>query len=720
MTLAIGQVGRSDTGTPARLPDAHGVVERDGVRVHWESFGHGDPTLLLLPTWSVVHSRVWKAQIPYLSRHFKVVTFDGRGNGLSDRPADAAAYMDEEFVADAAAVLDAAGSKTAFVIGLSAGGRYALAFAAKHPERVLGVVNIAGRLMFDVPASAFESPENFFAERDVYEGWEKVNLHYWLRDWPGFVEFWFEQAFPEAHSTKQIEDTIAWGLDTDGETIVQTTPAVATADAALTRTLCEAVRDKPLLVIHGTDDRLVPYEWGRQVAELADGELVTFEGSGHGLTGREPVRTNLLIRDFVERHSGNRRGPSAWRRVPARSKRALYVSSPIGLGHAWRDVAIADELRARVPGLEIHWLAQEPVTTLLAERGEEIHPASAELASEAEHIDLEAGEHDLHAFQVLRRMDEILCANFMVFHDLVREEQFDVWIGDEAWELDHFLHENPELKTAPFAWLSDFVGFLPMADGGEREAFLTADYNAEMIGHVEGLPRVRDRSIYVGEFDDIVPDAFGSGLPPIRAWTERHFTAAGYIPGFDPAALPPRDELRAELGYGPDERVCIVSVGGSGVGAPLLRRVIDALPLAREREPALRMVVVAGPRIDPLSLPQLDGLETHGYVHELHRHLAACDVAVVQQGLTTTMELVATGRPFISLPLAHHFEQRFHVRHRLDRHGARDWMEWADATPEALADAIVRLLGTQPEYSPVPRDGAARAAGQIAELIGRK
>ena len=151
------------------------------------------------------------------------------------------------------------------------------------------------------------------------------------------------------------------------------------------------------------------------------------------------------------------------------------MSSPIGLGHAWRDVAIADELRRRVPGLDVQWLAQEPVTKVLRARGESIHPASADLASEAAHIDREAGEHDLHAFQAIRRMDEILCANFMVFDDLVREQQFDVWIGDEAWELDHFLHENPELKTAPYVWLSDFVGFLPMPAGGEHEAFLTAD-----------------------------------------------------------------------------------------------------------------------------------------------------------------------------------------------------------------------------------------------------
>ena len=291
-------------------------------------------------------------------------------------------------------------------------------------------------------------------------------------------------------------------------------------------------------------------------------------------------------------------------RGKSRRKRALYVSSPIGLGHAQRDVAIADELRKLHPDLEIDWLAQDPVTEVLEARGERIHPASALLANESGHIESESAEHDLHCFQAIRRMDEILVANFMVFHDVVSDEQYDLWIGDEAWELDYYLHENPELKQAAYVWLTDFVGWLPMPDGGEREAFLTADYNAEMIEHIARYPRVRDRAIFVGNADDIVPDAFGPDLPLIRDWTEQHFDFSGYMTGFDPAEFADREALRAELGYAPDEQVCIVTVGGSGVGGHLLRRVIDAFPEAKERVPELRMIVVAGPRIDPATLPQ--------------------------------------------------------------------------------------------------------------------
>jgi predicted glycosyltransferase len=409
---------------------------------------------------------------------------------------------------------------------------------------------------------------------------------------------------------------------------------------------------------------------------------------------------------------------TTWTRALGRRRRALYISSPIGLGHAMRDAAIAAELRKLHPDLEIDWLAQHPVTAVLEERDERIHPLSAELASESAHFAAEASGHDLNAFQAIRRMDEILVANFMVFHDAVTEGEYDLVIGDEAWDVDHFLHENPELKRTAFAWMTDFVGWLPMPSGGEREAFLTADYNAEMIEHVERFPRIRDRAIFVGEPDDIVPDDFGPGLPSIREWTERHFAFSGYVTGFDPAPLMERrEELRQDLGYHPGERVVIVTVGGSGVGEALLRRVIASFPDAARRVNGLRMIAVAGPRIDPASLAAPAGVEVRAFVPSLYRHLAACDLAVVQGGLTTTMELAAARRPFLYFPLIGHFEQNRHVRHRLERYGAGRCMDYSTATPEVIAAAIASEIDRPIDYRPVETDGAARAARLIAELV---
>ena len=508
--------------TRARYPDESGYAERGGVKLHYEVYGSGEPTVLLLPTWSIIHSRHWKMQIPYLARHCRVVTFDGRGNGRSDRPE--AGYDERAFAADALAVMDATGTGRAVIVSLSLGAQRALLLAAGHPDRVAGAVFIAPF----TPLGSADPPDPWDEELATDEGWAKWNRHYWLRDYRGFLEFFFSQMFSEPHSTKPAEDCVGWGLETTAETLVATELGGKLGEQE-TRELCRRLRC-PVLVIQGTADAITGRDCGIALAEAAGGQLVLLEGAGHGPHVRDPVKVNLLLRDFAAPAAAPRR----WARGRARRKRALYISSPIGLGHAQRDVAIADELRKLHPDLEIDWLAQHPVTKVLAARGERVHPASAQLASEAGHIDHESAEHDLHAFQAIRRMDEILLANFMVFHDLAREEDYDLWIGDESWELDYYLHENPEQKTAAYAWLTDFVGWLPMPDGGPREAFLTADYNAEMIEHIARFPRVRDRAIFVGDPGDIVPDAFGPGLPLIRDWTERHYDFAGYVTGFDP------------------------------------------------------------------------------------------------------------------------------------------------------------------------------------------
>ena len=698
--------------TRARYPDQEGYVERDGVQLFYEVYGEGEPTVFLLPTWSIIHSRHWKMQIPYLARHCRVLTFDGRGNGRSDRPPEPDAYREEEFAADALAVMDATATERAVLVSLSRGAERSLLFVANHPKWIDKMVFIAPALPLPPATPRLKAMQEFSEPREEYVGWNKWNRHYWIEHYEDFLEFFFSQCFTEPHSTKQREDAVGWGLETDAETLVATQLAPRLQDEESVRELLARIHC-PVLVIHGSDDGVRPWASGARLAELANGALTILDGSGHLPHARDPVKVNLLLRDFIEPAPPPRR----WVRGKSRRKRALFISSPIGLGHAQRDAAIADELRNLHPDLEIDWLAQHPVTAVLEARGEQIHPASAFLANESRHIESESAEHDLHCFQAIRRMDEILLSNFMVFHDLVRDEQYDLWIGDEAWELDYYLHENPEEKRTPYAWLTDFVGWLPMPDGGDHEAFLTGDYNEEMIEHIARFPRLRDQAVFVGNPEDIVPERFAPHLPEIREWTEQHYGFAGYITGFDPAEFADRPALRDELGYREDEQVCIVTVGGSGVGGDLLRRVIAAFPAAKELVPALRMIVVAGPRIDPATLPAHKGLEVRAYVHQLYRHLAACDLAVVQGGLTTSMELTANRRPFLYFPLRHHFEQNFHVRHRLARYEAGRCMDYDAATPDTIAAAIAETIGQEVDYRPVESDGAARAAALIAPLL---
>jgi len=284
--------------TRARYPDESGYIERDGVRVYYEVYGSGEPSVLLLPTWSIMHSRHWKMQIPYLARHCRVVTFDGRGNGNSDRPQDPAAYDEREFAADALAVLDATETTSAVIVGFSQGGQRGLILAAEHPERVEGAVFIGPNF----PGGGEPLPEravyDFDTEYDTVEGWAKHNRFHWLRDYRDWVEFFMSRIFTEPHSTKPIEDGVAWGLETDAETMLaaQYGPGHTPEES---RALCREVRC-PVLIIHGENDALTSVTRGAAMAEQTGGELVVLEGSGHAPHIRDPVKVNLLIRGFLE------------------------------------------------------------------------------------------------------------------------------------------------------------------------------------------------------------------------------------------------------------------------------------------------------------------------------------------------------------------------------------------------------------------------------------
>jgi pimeloyl-ACP methyl ester carboxylesterase/predicted glycosyltransferase len=715
---SLSWAGRRESGA-ARRADTEGVAVRGGVRLAWASHGTAELTIVLLPTWSVVPSRVWKAQVAYLARHFRVVTFDGRGSGASDRPTAAVDYTDDEFAADTVAVMDAAGVDAAVLVGFSCGVTWALQVAADHPERVLGLFALSPSCNLGITHPEREE-SSWDGTNDTTRGWAKYNRAYWRQGgYPDFLCFFFSQLFSEPHSLKQIEDGVRWGLKIDVETAIASKDGRAGYRGGAcepAEPLCARVRC-PVMVMHGTDDRLDPHALAERLAELTGGSLLLVQDGSHGLLARQPVRVNHAIREFVERlrPPPTRRG---WVASRSRPKRVLYISSPIGLGHARRDAAIADELRLACPGLQVDWLAQHPLTRVLADRGERVHPASRWLANESSHIEGEAGEHDLHVFAALRRMDAMLLNNFHVFADLVERTHYDLVVGDEAWEVDHFLHENPELKRSPYAWLTDFVGWLPMPDGGPAEAALTSDLNAQMLEQRARYPRLRDRSVFVGNPADIVEDSFGEGLPAIAEWTRDNFDFAGYVTGIEPSELQDRRPLQAAVGHPPAARLCVVTVGGSGVGAPLLHRVLDAIPIARRLAPDLRFLVVCGPRIDPRALPAPAGTQVVGYLPDLHERLAACDVAVVQGGLTTCMELTAARRPFVYVPLEHHFEQTFHVRRRLARYGAGLCLEYRQACdPHALAAAIVGQLDVVVDYLPVETDGARNAAALLAELL---
>jgi pimeloyl-ACP methyl ester carboxylesterase len=287
----------------AREPDADGFVDRDGVKLHYEVFGQGSPTLLLLPTWTIIHSRFWKAQVPYLARHFRVVTYDGPGNGRSDRPLSSAPYGDEEEGRAAVAVLDATGTERAVLVSLSMGAQWALWVAVHHPGRVLGSVFVGPAVDLDLDLERWAAP--FEEPPTSTDGWAKYNRHYWLDHWEDFLEFFFTQCFPEPHSTKQIEDCVGWGLETTPEVVIAMEHAPQPDETTL-RDWCARVRC-PVLVVHGDEDDISPLPCGQALAATTGGTLAVVEGAGHIPNARDPVKVNLLVREFVESLGGTTR-----------------------------------------------------------------------------------------------------------------------------------------------------------------------------------------------------------------------------------------------------------------------------------------------------------------------------------------------------------------------------------------------------------------------------
>jgi pimeloyl-ACP methyl ester carboxylesterase len=331
----------------ARYPDQEGYAEHDGVKVFYEVYGNGEPTLVFLHGWQIGHSRLWKMQVPYFARHCRVITIDFPGAGRADRAVDNPGALSAlGWPPFLVAVLDATGTERAVLVGLSGGAAAAIASAATFPERVEGVV-ATGHPVGTEPPFRPSWVQDFHDSVGAPEpgAWTAASAR---ADYPAFLRSFNSGCFNEPHSTKAREDAVSYGLETTPEVIVPALPRITpdTIDAfgEMFGAVCDQVRC-PVLFIHGGDDVLAAADTARPVADRLGAEWVLVEGGGHVVSGRDPVRFNLLVKDFVDRVHPPRARTRTWSRAAARPKRALYLSSPIGLGHALRDVAIAGELR---------------------------------------------------------------------------------------------------------------------------------------------------------------------------------------------------------------------------------------------------------------------------------------------------------------------------------------------------------------------------------------
>jgi UDP:flavonoid glycosyltransferase YjiC (YdhE family) len=398
--------------------------------------------------------------------------------------------------------------------------------------------------------------------------------------------------------------------------------------------------------------------------------------------------------------------------------RVLFVSGSLGLGHATRDMAVARELRRKAPGTEIRWLAASPTAETLVDAGEMLVPESREYRCETDTADAMGAKGRLNLTGYVYRALGKWAHNAGVIGRACRRGGFDLLFGDETYEVivAKVLGLRP-LPGIPFVMMYDFWGMdvstkkLPERLGAWGLNFIWSREKG-----VTG--REENAALFIGEPADIPKRRFGAFLPNRRRYADNHVIFLGYILTFDPAALPPKPALKAELGYGPDPLV-ICTVGGTAVGRELLELCGRAYPLAAAKIPGLRLVLVSGPRIDPAVIEVPAGCERRGMVPDLYRHLAASDLVVTQGGGTTTLELTALRVPFLFFPVKSQAEQEITIAGRLSRHGAGIRMSLSGTTPETLAEQIVRYLGTGVRYPQVPFEGASRAADVILDRIER-
>jgi UDP-N-acetylglucosamine:LPS N-acetylglucosamine transferase len=395
------------------------------------------------------------------------------------------------------------------------------------------------------------------------------------------------------------------------------------------------------------------------------------------------------------------------------SLRLLFYSGSIGLGHVTRDLAIAAAIRNLRPSAEIEWLASSPAREHLLDLGETLHPWAVRLSDATTHAEafMRQGAFNITRWAVAVRRR--WAADGRLALSAAGEGNYHAFIGDEAYDVAMALTGGAPPPGCPCFILYDFLGL-------DRMGFHPLEWlGVEAINRAWARdPTGRYHAVFLGELDDVPDRRFGIRRPSRRAWAREHASVVGHVIPFDPRAPADPAALKIELGYG-DTPLILVAVGGTRAGGGLIDRCLEAFSILRARLPEARMLIVGGPRLALAVRSLPPGAEVRGYVPRLYRYLAACDLAVVQGGGATTLELTALQRPFIFFPLRDHCEQMKHVAARQERLGAGVRMSLRRTSPADLAEKMASLIGHEVRYPDLPLDGAHEVARLVAEAAGR-
>jgi len=676
-------------------------AESNGVKIWYEIHGQGEPTLIMVPGFQIVNSEYYKRfYSPFLSRHMRVVTLDLRGSGKSDDPVEG--YDLVQWTDDIHAVVKDAGLDSFAMAGSSAGVSMCINYCANYPARVSHLILMSG---FARMVRSASYPQGM-PEKDL-----KGIVQFWHDQPEDTLKGFIELLCSERYTLRAKELIWQWAHETLPEIWARGFSCSVQTDVDA----CLGNLDLPVLIFAGQKDQVVfPSASEYLHQKIRGSRFVPIDQAGHGFLRSWPQVAREIL-NFLKPQTASR----APEKDQVTASRILWISSPIGLGHVKRDLAIADEMRKTRPDLNIDWLAIDPVKTFLEDNGERIHPMSEYMWDESGHFEGHGtAAFSLNAAEAFWQMDKLLNNNFMVLTDVINESDYDLVVGDESWEVVDNLHYNPSLKKAPFVFMTDFIGMTNVSQDPTKQAHVY-NLNGSWVEKWEIHPEATDLGIFIGNPDDIPDNPFDEGLPNRRQWTKDHFEFSGYVLAFDPSRYSDRPSIRKKLGFSSDEKILLVAVGGTSVGRPLIEKCLQAQPKLQKSIPGIRTIVMCGPRIDSASFESYENVEFKTFVPEPLELYAACDLAVIQGGLATAMELTALDRPFLYFPLKDHFEQQDFVSYRLERHRAGIRMDFDETDPARLADTIATHIGKPVKYRPVDTDGAEKAASLILEVLNK-
>jgi UDP-N-acetylglucosamine:LPS N-acetylglucosamine transferase len=396
-------------------------------------------------------------------------------------------------------------------------------------------------------------------------------------------------------------------------------------------------------------------------------------------------------------------------------KKILFISGAVGLGHVSRDLLIVKKLREHMPDLEVFWLAEEPGSKVIEAAGETLLPESKLLYDSNSVLEKSVCNYNVNLVRWVFNVKKGWSKNGAIYTNIVEKYGFDLWIGDEPYDLLIEIKKNTALKKFPFVVIFDVLGLETMTKN-PLDIITAYLINRLWSNFLTAKPPLVDKSLFIGEQEDVPDKTFGLMLPNRRKLAMQTIDFVGYALPQDITKYIQKTETRRMLDYR-EEPLVICTIGGTTAGKDLLDLCIKAYPLAKQKIPNLKMLLITGPRLSTENFQLPDGIKVTGYVPNLYRHLGAADLAIVSGGGTVTLELTALEKPFLYFPLEQHYEQQCIVSSRCQRHNAGVKMRLSETTPELLAEAVVANISKPVQYTAIPMEGAENAAKIIQDLL---